>query len=92
VTSSVHKARQLDRLLVAITLPHVKLGIIPTGADYEVPTNNFIMYDDKVVHVETVSAELTIKQPREVALYGKVLPPPWNNDVAGERQGCFVAT
>lgn len=62
---------QLDRLLTAMSLPRVEIGIIPGDAKYVVPTNNFIMYDNKVVNVETVSAELTINQPREIALYAK---------------------
>lgn len=52
-----------------MSLPRVKLGIIPLRADYRVPTNQFIMFDNRLVHVETVSAELTISQPREIALY-----------------------
>lgn len=60
---------QLDRLLAVMSLPRVVLGIIPTGADYLVPTNQFILYDNRLVQVETISAELTITPPREVALY-----------------------
>lgn len=62
---------QLDRLLVVMALPRITLGIIPALAEYRVPTNQFIMFDNRLVHVETVSAELTIKQSREIALYGK---------------------
>ena len=62
---------QLDRLLAVMSLPRITLGIIPTFAEYRVPTNQFIMFDNRLVHVETVSAELTIKQPREIALYAK---------------------
>lgn len=62
---------QLDRLLTIMSLPRIQLGIIPAQAEYQVPTNQFIMFDDRLVHVETVSAELTISQPREIALYGK---------------------
>ena len=29
------------------------------------------MFDNRLVHVETVSAELTINQPREIDLYAK---------------------
>lgn len=60
---------QLDRLLAVMSLPRVTLGIIPTGAEYVVPSNQFILYDDRLVQVETVSAELTVTPPREVALY-----------------------
>lgn len=62
---------QLDRLLAVASLPRVQLGIIPERADYVVPSNQFIMFDDHMVHVETVSAELMISQPREIALYSK---------------------
>lgn len=62
---------QLDRLLTFISLPRIRLGIIPATAAYQVPTNQFIMFDERMVHVETISAELTITQPREIALYAK---------------------
>jgi transcriptional regulator with XRE-family HTH domain len=63
---------QLDRLLAVMSLPRVTLGILPAHTEYRVPTNQFIMFDDRFVHVETVSAELTISQPREIALYARV--------------------
>jgi transcriptional regulator with XRE-family HTH domain len=62
---------QLDRLLTVLSLPRLSLGILPAGSAYQVPTNQFIMFDDRMVHVETVSAELTITQPREIALYAR---------------------
>lgn len=64
-------AGQLDRLLTILSLPRVHLGVVPAFAAYRVPTNQFIMFDDRVVQVETVSAELTITQPREITLYAK---------------------
>ena len=64
-------AGQLDRLLTVLSLPRVRLGIIPAPTAYRVPTNQFIIFDDRMVQVETVSAELTITQPREIALYAK---------------------
>lgn len=62
---------QLDRLLAVMSLPRVVFGIIPNHAEYRVPTNQFIIFDNRLVHIETVSAELSISQPREVALYDK---------------------
>lgn len=62
---------QLDRLLAIMSLPRVVFGIIPNHAEYRVPTNQFIIFDNRLVHIETVSAELSISQPREVALYNK---------------------
>lgn len=62
---------QLDRILVAMSLPSVVLGIIPADTEYVVPISNFCMFDRRRVLVETVTAELTITQPREIALYEK---------------------
>ncbi len=62
---------QLDRLLTVLSLPRIRLGICLADAKYVVPTNQFIIFDDRMVHVETVSAELAIAQPREIALYTK---------------------
>ncbi|GAA1190160.1 helix-turn-helix domain-containing protein [Prauserella alba] len=62
---------QLDRLLAVMSLPRVVFGIVPHDAEYRAPTNQFILFDNRLVHVETISAELTISQPREVALYRK---------------------
>jgi transcriptional regulator with XRE-family HTH domain len=62
---------QLDRLLAVSSLPRVRLGIIPATAPYEVPTNQFIMFDERLVHVEAISAEISVTQPREIALYIK---------------------
>jgi transcriptional regulator with XRE-family HTH domain len=62
---------QLDRLLAVSSLPRVRLGIIPERAPYRVPSNQFIMFDDRMVQVEAISAELTITQPREIELYAR---------------------
>ncbi|GGO97504.1 transcriptional regulator [Wenjunlia tyrosinilytica] len=63
---------QLDRLLAVMTLPRLSLGIIPTKAAYRIwPGNAFTTFDDRMVMVETYSAELTVTQPREIALYNR---------------------
>ncbi len=64
-------AAQLDRLLAVQGLARVSLGIIPRGAGFDVMVNSFIIFDDTKVMVETVSAELTITQSREIGLYVK---------------------
>lgn len=64
-------AGQLDRVLTIMGVPRVHLGIVPARHRYTVPTNGFCMLDDRVVLVETISAELTVTQPREVALYSR---------------------
>lgn len=62
-------AGQLDRVLTIMSLSRVHLGVIPSRHRYTAPTSQFCMLDDRVVLVETISAELTVTQPREIALY-----------------------
>ncbi|MFJ9371574.1 hypothetical protein ACIRRA_45300 [Nocardia sp. NPDC101769] len=54
-----------------MTLPRVVLGIVPSEAEFRVPISNFCMFERKRVLVETITAELTITQPRELMLYEK---------------------
>ncbi|MGQ4517071.1 Scr1 family TA system antitoxin-like transcriptional regulator [Streptomyces sp. DW26H14] len=64
-------AAQLGHLLTAGALPAVSLGIIPDGTKRRRmwPQETFHVYDDRLVSVELLSAEVTITQPSEVALY-----------------------
>ncbi|MFE8944485.1 helix-turn-helix domain-containing protein [Streptomyces sp. NPDC007856] len=66
-------AAQLGYLLTAGALPQVSLGIIPmaTRARRQWPVETFHMYDDSLVSVEFLSAEVNITQPSEIALYLK---------------------
>jgi len=83
---------QLDRLLAVMSLPRVALGVVPADAEYRAPTNQFIMFDNKLVHVETVSAELTISQPREIALYSKAFHEVSSQAVTGKAARALIAT
>jgi transcriptional regulator with XRE-family HTH domain len=66
-------AGQLDRLLAVISLPRVCIGVIPAaGERHSLTQGSFWMFDDTRVRVETVSASLTITQPRDIALYARV--------------------
>jgi transcriptional regulator with XRE-family HTH domain len=64
-------AGQLGHLLGAIALPSVRLGIIPFTADSRPiwPLEQFTVFDDARVHVELLSAQVTVTTPGEVALY-----------------------
>lgn len=65
-------AGQLDRLLVVMGLPRVSLGIIPAGARrHAIPDHSFVMFDEDTVRMETVTAEVTVTQPQEIAAYVK---------------------
>ena len=51
---------QLDRLLAVMSLPRVRIGIIPAmGERHSLTQGSFWMFDDSRVRVETVSASLT---------------------------------
>ncbi|MFF2549867.1 helix-turn-helix domain-containing protein [Nocardia sp. NPDC058058] len=83
---------QLDRLLIAMSLPRVALGVIPSEAEFIVPISNFCMFDRTRVLVETVSAELTITQPRELVLYEKNFKALAEQAVRGDAARCLIRT
>jgi transcriptional regulator with XRE-family HTH domain len=61
---------QLEALAEAVRRPRLSLGVVPQTAPYNVPRNNaFTVYDDRLVTVATYTAELTLRQRHEVALY-----------------------
>jgi transcriptional regulator with XRE-family HTH domain len=61
---------QLDRLIAATALSGVRIGVIPNSTSYvTIPAHGFWILDDKLVMVETISAELNLAQPEEIDLY-----------------------
>ncbi|GAB2675779.1 helix-turn-helix domain-containing protein [Nocardia goodfellowii] len=83
---------QLDRLLAVASMPQVTLGIVPARTRYDVPISNFIMFDNRLVMVETVTAEMTITQPREIALYGRAFKALAGQSVTGEAARALIMT
>jgi transcriptional regulator with XRE-family HTH domain len=82
---------QLGRILEASTLPRLRLGIIPTSAVYEVwPIHGFWLFDDRMVRVETYTAELTVTQPREIALYSKAFDGLTRSAVYGQHARALI--
>jgi transcriptional regulator with XRE-family HTH domain len=63
---------QLERVLEVMALPWVSLGIIPSMAERKIwQSTGFWIFEQGTVRVETPSAELTITQPREIAVFEK---------------------
>jgi transcriptional regulator with XRE-family HTH domain len=63
-------AAQLDRLAALAGLSTARIGIIPAAAPAAVlPAHGFWIYDDEVVVVEILSAELMLRAPRDIDLY-----------------------
>ncbi|MEO3749159.1 helix-turn-helix transcriptional regulator [Streptomyces sp. B6B3] len=63
-------AAQLDRLAGIIGLDTVDLGIIPLSAPLRLtPAHGFWIYDERLVIVETINAELWLDDTHNIALY-----------------------
>jgi hypothetical protein len=73
IGSAEMMAGQLGHLLTVMTVPSVSLGIIPRNSPRTMWSSpGFWIFDEEQVTVETPTAELTITQPREVAVYVRV--------------------
>jgi transcriptional regulator with XRE-family HTH domain len=74
---------QLDRLLVAVGMPHIELGILPFGRRLDTaPQHGFILYDDVAV-VETFAGETT-HDDEDSALYTRVIDRLWAQAATGD--------
>ncbi|MFJ1551433.1 helix-turn-helix domain-containing protein [Streptomyces sp. NPDC088246] len=63
---------QLRHLLTVMPLASLSLGIIPFTAQRTVwPLESFYVHDDTTAVVETLTAEIKVTQPREIADYAK---------------------
>jgi len=64
-------AAQLGHLLEAAELPSMSLGVIPFEACGRPvwPLESFTVFDDERVHVELLSAQVTVTAPSEITLY-----------------------
>ena len=84
---------QLDRLLAVATLPRVSLGVIPSTAVRSMwPGEGFWIYDQKLVTVETTTAEIKVTQPREIALFAKAFAGLNQLAVHGQNARELIAT
>jgi Domain of unknown function (DUF5753)/Helix-turn-helix domain len=61
---------QLRSLLEVMELPWVAFGVIPAAAQRDMwPLEQFTVFDDNRVHVELLSAQVTVTVPSEIILY-----------------------
>lgn len=82
---------QLDRLLTLSSLPRVHLTIIPTRARHGyLPLHGFWILDTREVLIETVSAEIKLTQPREVALYARAFERMASSAVSGKQSRALI--
>lgn len=68
----VHRA-QLDRLAALGGLDTVDLAFLPWNAELvTTPDHGFDLFDDRLVLVETFTAELALREPEDIALYARL--------------------
>jgi transcriptional regulator with XRE-family HTH domain len=61
---------QLDRLVSLSMLTTIRFGVIPFTTLFPVaPVHGFYVFDEQVVHVEHLTAQLKFTQPSEIATY-----------------------
>ncbi|TDD61711.1 hypothetical protein E1298_45215 [Actinomadura rubrisoli] len=61
---------QLDRLMSLSRLPSVRLEVLPLSVEVDrFATSAFCMFDQRLVTIELFHAEVTTRDPRDVALY-----------------------
>ena len=86
-------AGQLNHLLEVMALPAVSLGIIPAGAPRAVwPLEAFYMFDNRLVSVETLTAEVNITAPSEVQDYARAFAELARNTVRGAAARALVTS
>lgn len=67
------QAGQLDRLLAIMSLPTVRLGIIPLMKERAaVPPAGFWIFDDSLAALETPTASIEVTRPQEIGLYTRM--------------------
>lgn len=84
---------QLGHLLAVMPLPTVSLGIIPFTAQRTVwPLEAFYLFDNEEGCVETLIAEVTVTQPRELADYHRAFAELTKMAVHGAAARAFITT
>ncbi|MFF4283280.1 DUF5753 domain-containing protein [Streptomyces kronopolitis] len=79
-------AGQLGKLLELMSLPSVAFGVIPFTAERTMwPLETFMVFDTDRVQVETLSAEINITRPSEIAVYTKAFTALQNLAVFGPK-------
>lgn len=81
---------QLDRLFVAMSLPSLLISVLPLSAELPMQATNFVIFDNRRVTVEAVSAELTITQPREIATYRRTFDVLASKSVTGDQARALI--
>jgi transcriptional regulator with XRE-family HTH domain len=83
-TQAIH-AMQLHHVAGLAQLPNVTVGIVPFGAEVGArQTNMFAIFDASAVVVETMTAELTLREEQLIGFYARVFETLRASAVYGE--------
>jgi transcriptional regulator with XRE-family HTH domain len=83
---------QLDRLLAVTGLDTVKLAVVPFSTELPVvPTHGFWVFDDDLVLVETLSAELSLRDAEDIDLYTRYFDLVWDIALRDKDARLFIA-
>jgi hypothetical protein len=87
-------AGQLGHLLDALTFPSVGFGVIPFSADGRPmwTLETFTVFDDSRVHVELLSAQVTVTAPSEITLYARAFERLAGMAVYGPQARILIAS
>ena len=84
-------AGQIDRLVCAVGLPGVRLGILPMGRTLpHVPWHGYWVLDD-VVFIEKITGEHRVRDPGQVAVYNTLTDRLWSAATEGEHARTILA-
>lgn len=84
---------QLDRPLAVLALPRLSLGIVPRSTPLALWLgHSFAIFDDRLVMVETYSAEISVTQPGEIGLYRKAFELHRQSAVYGQSARDLILT
>ncbi|UIX33518.1 helix-turn-helix domain-containing protein [Streptomyces sp. GQFP] len=85
-------AGQLGYLLSVMALPSVSVGIIPAGRSRTMWTlETFTMFDDERVHVELLTAAVTVTTPGEISQYAHAFEEMASLAVHGANARALIA-
>jgi transcriptional regulator with XRE-family HTH domain len=84
---------QLDRLVVLSGLDTVELAVLPFEARLpKSPGYNFWIHDNRLVLVETVTAELSLRDPEDIELYARLFELFWDVSARGDDAIALITT
>jgi len=82
---------QLDRLLAVSGLDTVSLAILPFDAELPMTTSHgFWIFDDRLVLVETLSSEISLRDREDIELYVRHFEALWQAALTGAEAPRFL--